>query len=417
MRGSLVLAGTAALIVAGAAPGSPVRTKPSRAKQCPATCIHVGSTLNPVRASAAVGAPVGFLAVDGRAHRLTGAFFSVTALRAKDPPVVRLSAGSYGYRDSAGAGSGRVLVLPKVSLRGRTLRATWAAAGTPGRAWRVWLRIGQKQSTWLAGTSTRAGTRVLPGGVTEACVSAATLGASGTSAPSPPVCVGATGNGNETGLSYRELVLADHPVAFWPFSTDAADVAGTHSLGLTGGAAVGGTGIEGTSDHALLLNGKGQFANSPFRADLNPRTFTVEAWARVDGGAGTARKVLVARDPAGRRGLILEATAADTWKVWLGHGTKSWDSITGPAVKVRRWTHLVVTFDGSAATLYVDGSKTGSVFTPFAPNVQGDLSLGAGRSAAGAPAFFFVGALDDVALYRGPLSPQRIAAHFQAARL
>ena len=417
MRGSLVLAGMAALIVAGAAPGSPSRTKPSRTKRCPATCIHVGSTLNPVRASAAVGAPVGFLAVDGRTHRLSGAFFSVTALRAKDPPVVRLAAGSYGYRDSAGAGAGRVLVLPKVSLRGHTLAATWAAPGTPGRAWRVWLRIGGKQSTWLAGTSTRSGSRVLPRTATEACVSAATLGASGTSAPSPPVCVGAAGNGNQTGLSYRDLVLADHPVAFWPFSSDAADAAGAHSLGLSGGAAVGGTGIEGAHDGALLLSGKGQFATSPFRADLNPRTFTIEAWARVDGGAGTARKVLVARDAAGLHGLILEATPADTWKVWLGHGTKSWDSVTGPTVVRSRWTHLAVTFDGAAATLYVGATKAGSVFTPFQPNASGPLSLGAGRSADGAPAFFFDGALDDVAVYRGALSAGQIAAHVKAARL
>ena len=83
----VVLAAIAALIVAGAAPGSPSATRP-----CPATCIHVGSTLNPVRASAAVGAPVGFLAVDGRKHRLSGAFFSVTALRAKDRPPTTLEA-------------------------------------------------------------------------------------------------------------------------------------------------------------------------------------------------------------------------------------------------------------------------------------------------------------------------------------
>jgi hypothetical protein len=411
MRGSLVLAGLTALLLAGAAPGSP------SPKRCPATCIHVGSTLNPVRASAVVGAPFGFLAVDGREHRLSGAFFSVTALRAKDPPIVRLSAGSYGYRDSAGAGSGRVLVLPKVSIRGRTLHATWAAAGTPGRAWRVALRIGQKQSTWLAGTSTHAGTYVLPKSATEACVSAATLGLRGASAASPPVCVGAAGGGTGTGgLSYRELVLGDHPVAFWPFARDAADAVGSHALALAGGAAIGGTGIEGAPDGALLLSGNGQFATAPYRPDLNPRRFTAEAWARVDGGAGTARKVLVARDAAGLRGLILEATAADTWKVWLGHGTKSWDAITGPAVVRSRWTHLAVTFDGAAATFYVGGAKAGSVFTPFQPNRSGPLGLGVGRSASGAPASFFDGALDDVAVYPRPLSAAQLAAHATAAR-
>jgi len=34
-----------------------------------------------------------------------------------------------------------------------------------------------------------------------------------------------------------------------------------------------------------LADGTGQYASTPFRADLNPRRFTFEAWARADGGA------------------------------------------------------------------------------------------------------------------------------------
>ena len=63
------------------------------------------------------------------------------------------------------------------------------------------------------------------------------------------------------------------------------------------------------------------------------------------------------------------------------------------------------------------GTKAGSVFTPFQPNLSGPLGLGVGRSASGAPAFFFDGALDDVAVYRSALSAAQIAAHVKAARL
>jgi hypothetical protein len=408
MRGPLLLVAIAALTVTGA-----VREARAAPKRCPATCIHVGSTLNPVRASATVGTPIGFLAVDGRKHRLSGAFFSVSAVPGKDPPVVRLSAGSYGYRDSVGAGSGRVLVLPRVVLIGRTLHATWATRGTRGKAWRVWLRIGGRLKIWRARTAALSGNIALPRSSSEACVSAATVGA----AASPPVCVGTAQSGGGTaGLSYSELVLAAHPTAFWPFTADTRDAAGTHPLALEGGASVGGTGVEGEGDRALLLGGNGQFASSPFRTDLNPRRFTIEVWARAEGGAGTARKVLVARDAAGLRGVILEATAANTWKAWLGHGTKSWDSITGPAVAPGRWTQLVLAFDGAAATLYVDATRAGSVFTPFQPNTRGALALGVGRSAAGAPAFFFDGAIDDIAVYAHPLAPADVAAHFRAAK-
>jgi hypothetical protein len=211
-------------------------------------------------------------------------------------------------------------------------------------------------------------------------------------------------------------VLAAHPVAFWPFAADEKDAAGTHPLALAGGAAVAGAGIEGPGDSALALDGHARYASSPFAADLNPRRFTFEAWARADGGAGTARKVLVERDPNGLRGVILEATAKDTWKAWLGHGSKSWDAITGPAVVRGRWTHLVLTYDGASARLYVDGAKAGSVFTPFRPNDSGALGLGVGRSAAGAPAFFFDGLLDDVAVYPHALTAADVAAHHAAAK-
>jgi hypothetical protein len=253
---------------------------------------------------------------------------------------------------------------------------------------------------------------VLSRSVHEACVSAATAGA----APSPAVCVGRTAAAPGSPLSYRELVLAAHPTAYWPFGTNAVDVAGTHGLTLTGGAAIEGAGIEGPADQALVLDGGGAYGSSPFSPDLNTRRFTAEVWARADGGAGTAHKVLVQRDAAGLSGVILEATAKDTWKAWLGHGTKSWDAITGPAVALRRWTHLVLTFDGSQATFYVDGRKAGSVFTPFRPNASGALGLGVGRSAGGAPAFFFDGLLDDVAVYAHPLTAADVAAHYRAAK-
>jgi len=405
VRGPIVLFAAAALTVAGAASGAP--------RPCPATCIHVGSHLNPARASAPVGAPIGFLAVDGRRHRIRSAFFSVTAVRGKNPPVVRLSAGSYGYRDAAGAGAGRVLVLPSVKLRNRVLQATWGARGTPGRSWRVWLSTnGGPRKVWLAKTSAWTGGIVLPRTAREACVTAATAGA----APSPAACAGRAAAAPGSGLSYRELVLAAHPSAFWPFAADETDVAGTHRLTLAGGAAVAGAGIEGAGDRALTLSGSGQYGSSPFAADLNPRRFTVEAWARADGGAGTARKVLVERDPAGMSGLILEATAKDSWKAWLGHGSKSWDAITGPGVVRGHWTHLLLAYDGASGTLYVDGAKAGSVFTPFRPNDSGALGLGVGRSAAGTPAFFFDGLLDDVAVYPHALTAADVAAHYAAAK-
>jgi titin len=148
-------------------------------------------------------------------------------------------------------------------------------------------------------------------------------------------------------------------------------------------------------------------------------TFTVELWARPTALSGTLYAVLVGRGSS--------ATTNRNYNLYLngdGHllfsthtGTTSQSLKTEPGVVVAgRWTHIVGTYDGGVARIYVNGQVVaenygwGAVTT----TATSPFMLGNSFNVDGATPGFN-GALSEVALYSGALSASRISAHFVAA--
>ncbi|MFL5912581.1 MAG: LamG domain-containing protein [Gaiellaceae bacterium] len=82
------------------------------------------------------------------------------------------------------------------------------------------------------------------------------------------------------------------------------------------------------------------------------------------------------------------------------------------------WRHVVMTFDGSTITLYVDGDAGGPHQTQPVPvayrrNLQQPFRIGTGRAPASpAPGQPYVGAIDEVALYSMALDVKTVKDHY-----
>jgi hypothetical protein len=142
----------------------------------------------------------------------------------------------------------------------------------------------------------------------------------------------------------------------------------------------------------------------------------VEAWALVTGGSGTYRSAVTSRSTGtgATAGYILYASNSDRWEFWLGNGN-TFTPVAGPPISENQWTHLVGTFDGTTAVLYVNGVLAGSATVAYMPNAQNRLSIGAGATETVAGDFFFPGRLDDVAVYPTALSSAQVQSHYAAA--
>ena len=154
----------------------------------------------------------------------------------------------------------------------------------------------------------------------------------------------------------------------------------------------------------------------PYSASLNPPAFTAEAWFKPDLALASAdtKAALSCADITGNRAGWLIYQTGNGWnlRMYNQNGTTTSLNITGGTTAVPgTWYHVAVTFDGTTATVYVNGvASTNDVPTGYVPGTAGPLTVGVRSDNA----FFWQGAADEVALYPAALSPARILAHYQA---
>jgi len=223
--------------------------------------------------------------------------------------------------------------------------------------------------------------------------------------------------------SYSGIVMADGPVSYWRLGTVdytngggvAYDLAGGFNGTYNGGVEEGETGaISGDADYSSLFGSGSTYVDVPFVTNLNSAAFTVELWAYDNGDSWTYyRAPLAEHNPALYGGYNFYGTTGNSWAFWMGNG-KSWNTLSGPAIKTNAWTHLAVTYDGTNAILYANGVVTASLqITNYSPNAVDDLIIGCGGTTS-ALNYFWFGGLDEIAIYNTTLSSNRIAAHYVA---
>lgn len=253
---------------------------------------------------------------------------------------------------------------------------------------------------------------------------------------------------------YPTTIQSLNPLAYWRLDETTASpaintVANSGTLGSAG------------NGHIVLDVGKGEpgkvgsaarFVNNgntvgycgskidvPYNAAINPvAPFSVEFWAKPNslGADGTGFCPLSCFDPnfyggANRSGWLFYLNSAGQWQFRLGltSGYATTLNATGGNATAGSWQHIVASYDGTTARIYVNGVLKNSS-TPSAgwkPNPQmalrfggtplhGSLSDGPYVSNSGLSGNRgYDGWLDEVAIYPKALSPDTVAAHFNAA--
>jgi len=242
---------------------------------------------------------------------------------------------------------------------------------------------------------------------------------------------------------YASRVLSDAPAAYWRLGEQsggtAYDAVGTRKGTYQNGAAIrqiGDTPLTGDVDTGVDFDGVNDDVMVPFDAGLHTTTFSVEMWAKVEGGENTWRSPIMARGGSpptapyygtGCEGYNIyasqttDANGDNTWQFWTGVYT-GWQSLQGPAVEMDEWTHLVATFEPTSGP-DADGVYTG--IKRFYVNGQPTITTSAQYKPATveSPAFLigggprFNGKLDEVAYYHRAVGVDEIAAHYATAKL
>ena len=192
------------------------------------------------------------------------------------------------------------------------------------------------------------------------------------------------------------------------------------------------------NDPNILTTGMqcdGGFVTVPANNVTNPPgPFTVECWVRPEwtkNDPAAYRMVIEGRNvqAAGPvfTGYCIDVNEAGEWEAQVaGDGQPQFTLIKSIAADLGTTSHVVLTCDGTSASLFINGLGPSSgkpLGATFAPNTTGPMIIGAGSpwtpprmNSTGDfffPIFPFKGTIQSVAIYKKVLSDSEIFTHFQ----
>jgi hypothetical protein len=244
--------------------------------------------------------------------------------------------------------------------------------------------------------------------------------------------VGTPHNGTYTSVDTSPALFPCPAFAVSP-TTHSAAAPGTLTLGTT--SIVPGDTVpphDTSSALTTAMQVEGGFVTVPFNGVVNPAApFTIEAWVRPewDAAASPAFRVFIdSRDASGtnKRGFALWVNEDNRWEAQIGVGADGFFLVTAGVAALSATTYVVLTFDGTNAAIFTDGTRTSPV-TPvpagsaFDANATFPLVIGVGAPWLPQrtlptdnlffPLFPFNGTIQDVAIYNAVLTDAEIETH------
>lgn len=222
---------------------------------------------------------------------------------------------------------------------------------------------------------------------------------------------------------YPSIVLADNPAAFWKLNETSGTVAYDSSGNGLNGTYTGGYTLGNTSSikvpGAVKIRWFKRYVNCGSPPSLNfTAAWTLEIWASITTlNQGSALIAETFSDAANVLYSVSFNTAGGSPSNTLmgGFYTGTWTSVTGPVLNNGVWNHVVVTWDNTTLSLYVNGVSVATNKPGVSPSAgMNGLYLGRRWDAAGGSAPYFNGLLAAAAIYGTALPANRISAHYNA---
>jgi RHS repeat-associated protein len=221
-----------------------------------------------------------------------------------------------------------------------------------------------------------------------------------------------------TSTTYAGTVLADGPVAYYRLhdaiglgadssgNEQTATYNGTYTLGSA-------SGLSNDADKSIYLNGGYVQAPATLLPSGNaPRT--LETWVNL-AGTGSGNQTVIGYGMSGATRTLFQVQLQWSSTIMVTSGNDNRPFTLPYAITNGNWHHLVVTYDGTALALYLDGQGVGTAtFSDRLGTVADSNGLILGRDTAGC-CNWVTGSMDEAAVYPTALTAAQVLNHFNAS--
>ena len=210
--------------------------------------------------------------------------------------------------------------------------------------------------------------------------------------------------------AYSDAVIADGATNYWRLNETTGPTA-VDSIGGANGTISGGVTLGVSSQPGLgtglSLDGTTGTITTGGPAVVIPLACSIECWFKAPPGSG-GNRALVSTLSASSGGTIAVYTSSGVVSAYAGTGSSF---AGGPGFHDSAWHHLVFTCTGSSGSMFVDGGiRAGpSVHDRGASASTGAVKFGSEPAFGGV---FWLGEIDDIAIYPHVLTPAQISNHY-----
>lgn len=203
-------------------------------------------------------------------------------------------------------------------------------------------------------------------------------------------------------LSQTRLATDANLVSYWKLESNYTDEKGNNTLTAQGS---GNSFVSAKFNNGLSVNGSGYASVTSSGMPTGNTSFTAHVWAKFNSATPAGLNMPISWGNVGsasNQTYIYENTDG---KIHASAGGSA-ELVSTTTVSAGVFYALDLTWDGTNARLYVNGSQEASSTPGSRSGVAGAVGLGAG--VYGTPAFFMSGVVDDAAVFNRALTSDEV---------